>query len=280
MKTTEPEKNVLQTNEAAPGAAPQPQSETDPQPTNVVNEAALANEALVSGVPAPPEPSQSPDDAAKAAGDFVEPASPSPVAQTYKAEDLVSEDDSPSAGTRVDTEIEIVRVGKTDRFVAYLPVSYFGWIIPEDRDSRRPAHLVAPNIAKAHKSICRRVRFAFYVDPDRNFGTWPILLEDKSGRVNEWNLSALAKVDMALDDSAKGICQWHSIRTNGEGQPKGYGLWRADEAEELGTPAWPTDGMHSLNDVAKLLLNIAFKDRIIADENHEVLRKQRGKRVG
>jgi hypothetical protein len=152
---------------------------------------------------------------------FIVPPTPSRVTQEFKVADFLV--DSGAVEIRVDTGIEIVRARKPSpsKYVSIHPEKRFGWIVPEDRDSRRDAYLVAPAIGQALMPLCRRAQFVAWVDPDTNYGIWPILQENSTGDINEFSVSAMKKVDMAIAGG-----KWYCFRV-----PKGqrcYGLWEAD----------------------------------------------------
>jgi hypothetical protein len=87
---------------------------------------------------------------------------------------------------------------------------------------------------------------------------WPIRLPGSEGRPDEWSRSALEAVDMA----AKG---WVRVVAN-----MGLGAYDVFEATgSLPDPEWPDVPFREL-------LRIAFKDRLITDPGHPVLRKLRG----
>ena len=169
--------HINSSDTAAPTKGPVPES-VSPAP---VPEAPLADESASKGDYA-----------------FVVPPSPSLVTQEFRLADFLV--DSGPVETRVDTEIEIVRARKPspNKYVSIYPEKRYGWIVPEDRDSRRDAYLVAPAIGQALMPLCRRAQFVAWVDPDGNYGIWPILQESSTGEINEFSISAMKKVDMAI----------------------------------------------------------------------------------
>jgi hypothetical protein len=165
----------------------------------------------------------------------------------------------------VDTGIEIVRARKPSptKYVSIFPEKRYAWIVPEDRESRRDPYLVAPAIGQTLMPLCRRAQLVAWVDPDSNYGIWPILQEGSTGEINEYSLSAMKKIDMAVTGG-----KWYCFRVP-KGQ-RGYGLWEADS--DLGIPKWPPEGI-------EFLIKKAFEDRVILDVNHPLLKALRGKSV-
>ena len=162
-------------------------------PTNV----SVPESDLLSVSPAQaPEAFLADGSASKGHSAFVIPPSPSPVTQEFKLADFLV--GSGPVEIRVDTGIEIVRAKKPTKYVSIYPEKRYGWIVPEDRDSRRDAYLVAPAIGQALMPICRRAQFVAWADPDGNYGIWPILQESSRGDIHEFSISAMKKVDMAI----------------------------------------------------------------------------------
>jgi hypothetical protein len=87
---------------------------------------------------------------------------------------------------------------------------------------------------------------------------WPIRLPGPDGRHDEWSRSALEATDLAA-------LRWVRIAAN-----MGLGAYEVSVATgQLPEPDWPDVRFQEL-------LRVAFKDRLIADRNHPVLRRLRG----
>jgi hypothetical protein len=87
---------------------------------------------------------------------------------------------------------------------------------------------------------------------------WPILLPGPDGRLDTWNSSALIAAQ-------EGMKSWIRLKSN-----RWLGAYEIFTAEaSLPDPIWPETRFEAL-------IEIAFKDRIITDLNHSVLRKLRG----
>jgi len=87
---------------------------------------------------------------------------------------------------------------------------------------------------------------------------WPIKLPDENGRLDPWNDAALIAAERA-----KSV--WVRIASN---MAKGsYDVWEANG--DYPDPEWPQVELATL-------LELAFKDRVIEDVDHPVLRHLRG----
>jgi hypothetical protein len=87
---------------------------------------------------------------------------------------------------------------------------------------------------------------------------WPITLPAEDGRLNNWSASAMEAAQMARS-------QW--IRVAANMSLGGYDTFVA--TGDLPEPEWPEKSMQEIMD-------IAFKDRYIATEDHPVIRRLRG----
>jgi hypothetical protein len=88
---------------------------------------------------------------------------------------------------------------------------------------------------------------------------WPIRLPGPDGRQDPWSCSAL----MAAGEAEK---KW--VRVTANMWLGAYELFTADA--NLPDPSWPDIGF-------EMLLKLAFKDRVIQDLDHPVVRKRGGK---
>lgn len=87
---------------------------------------------------------------------------------------------------------------------------------------------------------------------------WPLKLPSADGRASDWHVSALEAANLASS-------KWVKVVANMS--LGGYDVFEAQG--ELGEPEWP--------DVTfQKLIELAFKDGFIRDENHPVLRRLRG----
>jgi hypothetical protein len=135
------------------------------------------------------------------------------------------------------------------------------WVIPDDFERRREAHLVLPAIAARHLDICRKVLLVPYCSDDNNYYLWPVLQEDASGRINGFNKSAMQQI-------ARSKGRWSQFVANMGNQS--YTLY--DMTDQREAPTWPAGGI-------RFLIKTAFEDRIIAAHDHPLFRQLRGRKV-
>lgn len=87
---------------------------------------------------------------------------------------------------------------------------------------------------------------------------WPIRLEDERGRLDEWNT-------VALEAAERARTKWIRLMAN-----MGAGTYDVLEAAgNFPEPEWPDLPLRQM-------LSIAFKDRVIGDLDHPVLKRLRG----
>lgn len=88
---------------------------------------------------------------------------------------------------------------------------------------------------------------------------WPIRLPDSAGRNDEWSKTALAAAENAR-------IRWTRIAT--EMSVRGYIV--SEPMVEIPDPVWPDLIMAEC-------MRLAFKDRIIRDENHPIIQRILGR---
>jgi len=87
---------------------------------------------------------------------------------------------------------------------------------------------------------------------------WPIRLPGEDGRLDEWNRTGLEAAEMAKT-------RWLRVAAN-----MSLGAYEVFEATgDLPDPEWPSIPMSEI-------LGVAFRDRIIQDPDHAVIRRFRG----
>jgi hypothetical protein len=192
------------------------------------------------------------------------PASP-PVPTVTEDFDLEAFRASPAPlVVAVDSGISAVRVRKPrgiDFVFVHPEWRMFAWIIPEDFKHRREAHLVLPSVAANHLDTCRKVLLVPYCGDDNNYYLWPIPQEDATGRINDYNKSAMQQI-------SKAIGKWCQFKANMGNQS--YNLFEARDQRDA--PTWPPGGV-------EFLIKKAFEDRIIKTKDHPLLRQLRGRKV-
>jgi hypothetical protein len=164
----------------------------------------------------------------------------------------------------VESGVDAVRVDKPRKmeFVFIHPDwREYIWIIQGDFKRRRDAHLVLPAVAKGMTNICRRVLVVPYCADDGNYYLWPIPQEDPTGRINEYNKSAMRQV-------ARAAGKWCQFEANLGNQT--YNLYEAIVQREA--PSWPPGGLN-------FLIHKAFEDRIVTAKDHPLFTQLRGRQI-
>jgi hypothetical protein len=128
--------------------------------------------------------------------------------------------------------------------------------LKEDRE----IYLVDPNMwptLSAEPTFSPRLLITT-INRQGNVFLWPIRLPGPDGRIDEWNRSAFEAAQI-------GRGQWVRVAAN-----MGLGAYDVTVATgQLSTPEWPA---LSFSD----LLRIAFRDKVIRDTQHPVLKRLRG----
>jgi hypothetical protein len=114
-------------------------------------------------------------------------------------------------------------------------------------------YVVAPDVADILGSLVRRVRLYLAVDRSANPMLIPVPLPDSDGNQNKWH----ASLEQALVHAKK---DWIRISAN-----KSLGSYDVHQAiGRLADPVWPELNLDQL-------VEIAFRDRIVFDENHPIV---------
>ncbi len=119
-------------------------------------------------------------------------------------------------------------------------------------------YFVLPHLFDELANECRPKVLYTYVTREGNVGLWPVNMPGQDGRLDPWSESAHAAAAHAQD-------YWIRLVAN-----RHLGAYDVMEATGLvDEPKWPEFDF-------KKLLSLAFKDRIIADLSHPLIRKLRG----
>lgn len=114
-------------------------------------------------------------------------------------------------------------------------------------------YVVAPEAADILGSLVRRVRLYLAVDRAGNPMLIPVPLPDADGNQNKWH----ASLEQAIGHAKK---TWIRISAN-----KSLGSYDVHQAMgQLAQPTWPELTLDEL-------VEIAFRDRIVLDENHPIV---------
>ena len=129
-----------------------------------------------------------------------------------------------------------------------------------DIKSENEQYIVIPELASqlANEVVLKRL----FVAVDRQGGVfvWPIRLPNSQGKIDDWNRSAMEVAEIAKRD-------WVRIESNQT--LKIYEPLVAMNRDNIPEPEWPEDGF-------EMVIERAFKDRIISTMNHPVLMRLRG----
>jgi uncharacterized protein YbdZ (MbtH family) len=166
--------------------------------------------------------------------------------------------------TPVKKEITLIKVGKPSKqdFIRVhqsedYRVSPLGLIITEDDGE---CYAVAPELAPEVLGELKQVTLYLVINRQETISLWPVPLPDADGKWNQWHQSA----DLA---AKRAMQQWTRVKSN-----RNAGMYEAFVALEeanIPPPQWPEKSMDQL-------LEIAFRDRLISDYDHPVLRQLRG----
>jgi hypothetical protein len=130
------------------------------------------------------------------------------------------------------------------------------YIIPADE--KRKTHLVYSDVAKRFPQFCRATLIVPYASKHGNWFLWPILLEDRTGRISDYSDSAIQRVQEANG-------RWVRFEANLDN--RSYEMYVATEQQD--PPADPAGGFG-------YLIRRALEDRIIRAETHPIIRELLG----
>ena len=121
-------------------------------------------------------------------------------------------------------------------------------------------YLVNPSLQEslAEEPTCNPYRLVLSITRQNTPFLWPLRLPKPSGKVSRWNESALSAAATAKK-------QW--VRVTSNMNSGSYDVTTA--MSKIPEPRWPEQSFQEL-------LRIAFKDRVIDNAEHPVLRELRG----
>lgn len=136
----------------------------------------------------------------------------------------------------------------------------FTTMIYEDRETRE-YYFVAPVVIPLLRTVADLsvVSLVQFITKQGVLGIFPLKLATDSTARSGWYDTAMAAADLAKKS-------W--VRMKADMALGGYRVYRAES--DLGEPEWPETPFNEL-------LDIAFRDRVIMDENHPVFNKLRGR---
>lgn len=131
----------------------------------------------------------------------------------------------------------------------------------EDKDNQR-TYIVAPEIVPEVTADLVPKLLVTYATRQGTTSLWPIRMPDETGRLDTYNESALSIIEQYPG-------QW--IRVLPNQIDRCYDVLEMP-AIELPSPKWPEGGFRQL-------FSLAFKNRVINDINHPVLKALRGEGI-
>jgi hypothetical protein len=171
-------------------------------------------------------------------------------------------------------ELTIVPVQKPgdQEFIRVHPSADYRHIaaIIEYQEEKRAEYLIHPTCVGQIKDFGIKYHIKqlyLYVTKQGNVCWWGIKLP-KDGRENTW-------LDSARDAAEKAIDKWISVRS--DQTLRVYTVSVAVDNDEFNAPEWPTK--HGVPLTKNQLLSLAFKERLIMDIEHPVIRRLRGANV-
>lgn len=169
------------------------------------------------------------------------------------------------------TELTIVPVQKPSdqEFVRVHPSPDYRHMaaIIEYQEEKGAEYLIHPSCVTQIKEFGIKFHFKqlyLYITKQGNVCWWPIKLP-KDGRENKW-------LDSARDAAEKAVKKWISVRS--DIALGAYTIAVAIDNDDFNAPEWPTKNGIPLT--KNQLLSLAFKERLIMDIEHSVIRKLRG----
>ena len=131
----------------------------------------------------------------------------------------------------------------------------------EDKVNQR-TYIVAPEILPEVTADLVPKLLVTYATRQNTTSLWPVRIPDETGRLDSYNESALSIIEQYPG-------QWIRVLPNSE--ERCYDVLETPSIE-LPAPKWPDGGF-------KQLFSLAFKNRVISNINHPVLKALRGEGV-
>lgn len=152
-----------------------------------------------------------------------------------------------------------VRKSNRHEFIRIHPASDMSLVttVYTDKDLRE-TFLVAPNMRDALLGEAKPVLIAAGITRQNVLFLWPLALPDDTGRTNPWHESAREAYELAKK-------RW--VRVSADMSLGAYRIYQAEG--ELSEPNWPDKAL-------KDLLEIGFRGRIIATDDHPIVKRLRG----
>jgi hypothetical protein len=124
--------------------------------------------------------------------------------------------------------------------------------------AERETYLVDPRVAPALAGEWKPASLFTAITRQGVLFLWPVMLPEDDGKTNEWHRSLAEAAEFAMG-------RW--VRVCANMSKGGYDVYAA--IGELSDPVWPEESFEEI-------LRIAFRQRYIDSEDHEVIAKLRG----
>jgi len=170
-------------------------------------------------------------------------------------------DEAALAGTREVLTRVPVRKPHSQEFVRVHPnpAMSFATSVFVDKVERGEVYLVTPSMRGALAGELKPMLLMTAITRQGNVMLWPVPLPGADGRTNSWWDTARQAAELAEPT-------WVRVASDPE-----LGAYRIYAAEDpLSEPVWPEMSLQQL-------LELAFRDRVINDPGHPVMKRLRGK---
>ena len=187
-----------------------------------------------------------------------------PARSRYNLEDLRLPVDFTNVGVKkVLNKIPVRKPSKQWFVRTHVTMVYQAYII--DLEDDRETYLVLPHVAQVLGSDVAPKEIRLGVTRQGNLFFWPIRVPGPDGRIDDWN-------DAAMQASHEAIDTWISLKPNMQ-----LGTYTTIVAEEK----WPDPDWNAITQgkgLEELLLDIAFRNRVVDSLEHPVALQLLGKR--
>lgn len=160
-----------------------------------------------------------------------------------------------AAGPDFDT-VTVRKPKKNDVIFVHPEWRFEAFMLMPAEGEKEYTEAVLPAIARRFKRVCRRARLVPYADSDNNLYLWVIVLEDASGKLNDYS-------DSALKCIRKSAGKWCRYEADTKAQRYRYYLMPDKEP-----PEWPSGGMADL-------VKVGFRESTVRDA--ELVRSRQGR---
>jgi len=187
-----------------------------------------------------------------------------PARSRYSLDDLRLPVSYTDAGVqRVLNKIPVRRPNKQWFIQTHPEMRYRAFLI--ELDETGETYLVLPQIAQLLGVDVMRKELLLCITRQGDLFFWPIKLPDEDGQIDDWN-------DVAMMTAKTAETVWLRLKPN-----RRMGTYTPEKAED----SWPApdwDAATQGKSLEELLLDIAFRDRVVDNMEHPVVKKLKGRR--